>query len=234
MKYEVPFAQGNGDDDPQHFMGSSYGFLDNKMADDGSRPFMEGPVSHPREQVLMAPPSELEVAPRVAEPLAKQEEVNPTFATQQQQTQQGRKTARSRANSANSSSSSSSFTAPAQLPRKRPRSAVTEEQADDGGESNNSKTTKTGARTTGRGRGAAKRAARGARNGSGSGNSSAAASSAPMFGGGYPDVVSKQIKLYDALDKVLGPHVDLALPSSMTPDILQPYIYLKFVDSSSS
>ena len=55
------------------------------------------------------------------------------------------------------------------------------------------------------------------------------ASSAPMYGGGYPDVVTKQAKMYEALDRAIGGHIDLTMPSSMEPGILQIYVYLKFV-----
>lgn len=61
------------------------------------------------------------------------------------------------------------------------------------------------------------------------GSPQVSASNAPMFGGGYPDMVTKQAKLYEVLDQAIGDHVDLTQSSAMVPSILQLYTFLKFV-----
>lgn len=206
------------------------------------------------EYAPYAPPDPVQAVPTTVQQVQKQEqqqqEQQQQQREQQQQQQQQEVTAIKTPRQRGGESAPAAATTTGPRPRKRRARAAdddgneaTPEDAGSGrGSPLDAKERKAGETKRARSRGAAKRPPRvtGPRGSASSsalvspstfaGSPQVPASNAPMFGGGYPDMVTKQAKLYEVLDQAIGDHVDLTQASAMVPSILQLYIFLKFVN----
>lgn len=200
------------------------------------------------EYAPYAPPDPVQAVPTTVQQVQKQEQQQQEQQQQQQQQQEVTAIKTPRQRGGESAPAAATTTGP--RPRKRRARAAdddgneaTPEDAGSGrGSPLDAKERKAGETKRARSRGAAKRPPRvtGPRGSASSsalvspstfaGSPQVPASNAPMFGGGYPDMVTKQAKLYEVLDQAIGDHVDLTQASAMVPSILQLYIFLKFVN----